>query len=80
MMKTEIYADTRNVGTCNGRSCAKRILWATIAKSGKRMPFDDLELVALSTRLEPGTHRLLETVDLAGNHWATCPDAKGFKQ
>jgi hypothetical protein len=76
----EIYADTRGVSRCTGATCGRRILWATIAASGKKMCFDDLELVALKTRTEASTNRVIETVDRTVNHWATCPDAKRFKR
>jgi len=80
MKTTEIYADTRGVATCTGRDCRQRILWATIVKSGRRMCFNDPELPALSTRHEPETRRLIETVDLDTNHWATCANAQRFKR
>ncbi len=75
---TEIYADTRGISTCTGRTCGRSILWATVVKSGRKMCFDDLELVALSTRHEPDTRRLIETVALVRNHWATCADRAHF--
>jgi hypothetical protein len=76
----EIFADTRGISPCTGRTCGRRILWAQVVKSGKRMCFDDLELPALSTRHDPASNRLIETVDLTVNHWATCPDARAFNR
>lgn len=78
MKAIEIYADTRGVARCTGRTCGQRILWATIVASGRKMCFDDPEAVALQTRLEPSTNRVIEALDLEGNHWATCPDRKQF--
>lgn len=78
MRLIEIYADTRGVNNCNGAHCGKRILWAVVVKSGKRMCFNDPELPALKTRLHEHTRRLIEAVDLDANHWATCPDARKF--
>lgn len=74
---TQIYADSRSVGTCSGRDCHRKILWATLVGSGKKMCFDDPELVALRT-FHDDSHRLIEVVDLDANHWATCPNARDF--
>jgi hypothetical protein len=74
----EIYADTRGVATCGGQHCGKRILWAVLVKSGKKMCFSDPELVALRTRRDRDG-RLIEEVEFAENHWATCPDARKFE-
>lgn len=76
MPTTFILADTRGPGRC--RSCDKPIVWAEIAKSGKRMPFDT-PLVALTTKHDEA-HRLLEEVDLAGSHFGTCPQAKTWSR
>lgn len=78
MKTTEIYSDTRKTGICRGPNCGRTILFATIVKSGKTMPFRDPQLVALSTRHEPATMRLIETVDLGESHFGDCPDAKRF--
>lgn len=78
-MKTvEIYADTRGVSKCSSPRCGKRILWAQVVKTGRKMCFDDTDLPALRTRHDPGSRRLIEEVDLDANHWATCPDARKF--
>ena len=76
----EIYADTRGVSRCTGPTCGQKILWAQVVKSGKKMCFNDIELVALSTRREMATGRLIESVDLDANHWATCSDVNRFGQ
>jgi hypothetical protein len=73
----EIYADTRGPGKCRG--CRAPIEWAEIVASGKKMCFDG-QIVALETRHDPATHRLIEKVDLATNHWATCPDRDAFRR
>jgi hypothetical protein len=73
----EVWADTRGRGRC--RACGARIEWAEIVKSAKKMPFD-ADLVALRTRHHAQTHRLIEEVDLATNHWATCPRAADFRR
>ena len=79
MKAIEVYADTRGVSRCTGRTCGQRILWAEVVKSGKKMCFNDPEAVALKQRAEPGSNRLIESLDLDDNHWATCPDRKQFK-
>ncbi len=40
----------------------------------------DGDPIALRTRHEDGTHRLIEIVDLAENHWKTCPGAQDFQK
>lgn len=75
----EVYADTRGISTCTGPHCHQRILWATVVKSGKKMCFNDPEQVALQTRHEPGSRRLIEVLDFNDNHWSTCVDARQFR-
>lgn len=79
MATIEIYADTRGTGRCRHEACGAVITWAQVVKSGRRMCFDG-EPVALRTRHDPQTRRLIEEVDLAENHWATCPGADTFKR
>ena len=74
-----ILADTVGVARCRDEACGARITWAEVAKSGKRMPFDGGELVALRTDTDPAGRPLWE-VDLAENHWATCPGFAKFKR
>lgn len=77
-MKTiQIYADTIGRATCKG--CRAPITWAEVVTSGKRMCFDG-QIVALSTHHDPATRRLVEVVDIATNHWASCPEIKSFKR
>jgi hypothetical protein len=73
----QIFADTRGRATCRG--CHAPIEWAEIVSSGKKMCFDG-QIVALSTHHDPGTRRLVEVVDLATNHWATCSQRDQFKR
>ncbi len=77
MPTIEIFADTRGKARCHG--CGQAIEWAEVVKSGKRMCFDN-EIVALLTRTDLGSRRLIEIVDLATNHWATCPQRDRFKR
>jgi hypothetical protein len=42
------------------------------------MPFDG-DPVALSTRHDPATGRLIEALELEASHWGTCPDWLAFK-
>jgi hypothetical protein len=76
----EIYADTRGPGVCRGKDCGRRILWAEVVRTGKKMCFNDPEEVALSTRHEPSSGRLIEALEFSHNHWASCPNANGFAQ
>lgn len=76
----EVYVDSFGVSTCTGANCRKRILWATIVKSGKKMCFDDPEVVALASRYEASTNRLIYAMPLDGNHWAVCVDRDRFKR
>jgi hypothetical protein len=75
----EIYADTRGKGRC--RSCGAAIEWAEVVASGRKMPFD-AEIVPVSCRREPETHRLIEVVDLtvSPSHFASCPDAARWRR
>lgn len=73
----EIYADTRGPGTCRG--CLAPIEWAETVKNKKRMCFTG-QIVALATRLEPETRRLIEAVDFETNHWASCPQRELFRR
>lgn len=79
MKLVRIYADTRGVSLCSGPTCGRRILWAQVVATGKKMCFDDLDLVAIRTE-QDNAGRLIEHVDLDRNHWATCPDAKRFER
>jgi hypothetical protein len=76
----EVYVDSFGVSTCTGANCRKRILWAEVVRSGRKMCFDDPEIVALRSRHEPATHRLIYEFPLDGNHWAHCPDRDRFKR
>lgn len=72
-----IYADTRGSARCRG--CHAPIEWAEVVSSGKKMCFDG-QIVALETRHEDATRRLIEVVDLGANHWATCPQRDQFRR
>lgn len=75
----EIYADTRGSSPCRGPNCRAMLTWAVVVRTGSRMCFTG-DPVALKTRLEPSTNRLIETVDLNENHWGVCPDAPSFRR
>jgi len=70
----EIWADTRVRVSCRGESCRATVEWAEVVKSGLLMCFDT-PVVALRTRHDEATPRLIEVVDRSTNHWASCPDA-----
>ena len=52
-----------------------------MVKSGKRMPFDN-GIVAVSTKHDPDTRRLIDVVDstVSTSHFATCKDAKDWRR
>lgn len=78
-MKTiQIFADTRGRARCTAATCRADIEWAVIVGSGKKMCFD-LPIVVLSTHVDPATRRRVEVVDLATNHWASCPARDQFR-
>lgn len=72
----QIFADTSGRAQCKG--CRAPIEWAEVVASGKRMCFDG-QIVALSTHRDPTTRRLVEVVDLATNHWASCDQRDRFR-
>lgn len=73
----KIYADTRGMAKCRG--CGAWIEWAEVVKSGRRMCFTGAIVVVARGR-HPTSNRVIETADLATNHWADCPDAGKFKR
>lgn len=75
----EIWADTRGGGTC--RSCGAPVEWAMLVKSSKKMPFD-APIVAVLTKHDPATHRVIETIDSAvtTSHFASCPDRDKWRK
>jgi len=80
IMKTiQIFADTRGRARCTAATCRADIEWATIVGSGKKMCFD-APIVALSTHHDPESRRLVEVVEFATNHWASCPASQTFKR
>jgi len=75
----EVWGDTVTPGQCRDPDCGKALTYATSVKSGRHMPFTG-ELVALSTERDPKSGRPIWTVDLATNHFATCPGAAFFRR
>lgn len=82
MALIEIYADTRGKARC--RSCEARIEWATVVKSGKKMPFDGEIVPVRSYHEGPDsfTGRLIEVVDttVTTSHFATCPQSDRWRK
>lgn len=73
----EVYHDTLGPGICRG--CHAGITWAEIVTTGKRMCFTGRP-VALRTRHEDSTRRLIDAYDFDDNHWRACPNAGDFKR
>ena len=64
----EIFRESRGRANCKG--CKAAIEWATIVATGRRMCFNSIRV--LETRLERiPPFRVIQTVDLTLNHWAT---------
>jgi hypothetical protein len=79
MAATKIWKDTIRQDTCRSARCGRRIWWAQVVKSGRFMCFDQAP-EALVTEVELETHREQITVDLAPNHYATCPGRQEFRR
>lgn len=73
----EVWADTRGRAQC--KACGAGMTWAEVVATGKRMPFTG-DPVALTTRHDSATRRLVEVLDLGANHWATCTDPNRFRR
>lgn len=70
----DIWADSKGHARC--RSCHAPIVWAEFRKSGKRMPFDaPLVVISAHSAETPTGTRMVEVVDLAQSHFASCPNA-----
>jgi hypothetical protein len=74
-----VWSDSRERGQCKGQSCRALIEWATIVASGRRMCFD-APVTAIRSFADPQTGRQVDVIDLAANHWATCPERKRFSR
>ena len=72
----DVFTDSRGPGKC--KACGEHIVWAQIARSGKKMCFN-LPAVALKTGKDEVTGRFTEAIEFATNHWASCPGAEQFK-
>lgn len=73
----DVYADSRGRGTCRG--CSAAMTWAEVVTTGKRMPFTG-DPVPLRTYHHDEDRRLVEVLDFAENHWATCSARDQFKR
>lgn len=79
MKTTQIWADTVRQGECRSRNCHRTIYFAQNVKTGNDMPFD-VKPEPLYRQLELETSREKWTVDLAHNHFASCPDSSAFRR
>lgn len=75
----QIFADSRGRGTCTATTCRATIEWAEVVASGKKMCFNT-PIAVLSAHVDPTSRRRVEVVDLATNHWGSCPAAGQFKR
>lgn len=72
-MKPIIVHQRIDPGTC--RSCGARVEWATVAATGRRMPFDPP--VTVLSRLDEYVE---VDMDRTRSHFATCPDAEAWRR
>lgn len=77
MPHADIYADTRKVTRCSSYTCGASIVFARLVASDRVMPFN-LPLEVIGTKERDG--RQIETIDLAQNHFASCPDRQRFSR
>lgn len=80
MKRYDTWADTAGEGICQG--CGAPVFWRTSTKpkpdgTEGRMPFDRITVLARTRTIEG---REIETIDLDGNHWATCKQASLFRR
>jgi hypothetical protein len=68
------------LGTC--RSCGASIEWATVAESGRAMPFNRPLVLEPNLALEDGEPPVIARVDLTKTtpHFATCPQAAEWRR
>lgn len=78
MAALKIYRDSRGTGD-HCRSCGAAIEWAELVNSGKRMPFNEPIVVFPGNGAIVGG-RVVEEVDSASSHFATCPEAKQWRR
>ena len=73
-----VWKKSINASTCRNPDCRRRIWWAELVTSRKRMCFDE-EPVALAERTDgDGLTQVLVSLDQV--HWATCPGAASFRK
>jgi hypothetical protein len=78
MADLEVWTGSRQRGTC--RSCHRRIEWATVVASGRKMPLD--APVVITARTTHADGRLIDHIDTtrSPSHFATCPDAADWRR
>lgn len=74
---TSIWADSRREEKCKHASCGRILVFAENTKTAKWMPFD-APLQPVEVTSQDG--RTVWRVDLARNHFATCPAASSFRR
>jgi hypothetical protein len=73
----EICPDRRGRGVCRG--CGAALVYGEIVTSGKRMCVD-VPAVALETRHEEATRRVIEAITFEANHGARRRQRERFKR
>jgi hypothetical protein len=73
-----VWADTEERSVCREGSCRKRLLWAEVVESGRRMCF---EAAAVVLRVETDLlDRRIHVYDLADSHWGSCTNPDRFRK
>jgi hypothetical protein len=78
MAELHLLASSYGTGTC--RSCGALMVWATNAKTGKKIPFNG-EIVPIRSYHDED-HRLIEVIDstVSISHFGTCPQAAEWRK
>lgn len=74
----KVWRDTAMADVCRAASCRRPITKIQNVKTLNFIPFDDIAPIQVEREIETGREML--TLDLAKNHFATCPAANQFKR
>ncbi len=77
MQIVTVWARPRRQATCRG--CGAPISFRQVVASGKWLPFDG-DPVALRTRQDVETGRLVEDLDASDVHFRSCPNSADFRR
>ena len=74
------WARSEGQSRCRGRECGRMVTWVQMVKTGSRMCFDRLTVLDRKPQTNASSGQQDEAIqlDLADNHWATCPNRGQF--